>query len=554
MKTRVTVPELDITVLNPVLVQVLKDIGHRFGITEEIYISIDNEFDVKKSTSSNNRLGEKGLNTLKGVNDNLNCAMLVTSFKKSFVEGYNNSVSVVSPSSHPIFKDAEIGFVAKPIYYKEKIELGIDLLHNSKTYLNSIMARLKSLANMPGLIFKHNPEFTYTLPDNVRSLISNIYNCRKTLEADLKFTDYFTNIASSNVTYRTSETDNSMYNLILAVKERQLECMGYIPEDILEAEIETDEENAGYKISFQYEFEIMIPNLIYLEYPILVYNQMLDKSLLKQNGQYERPLHTNTLHADEGFYKLFSTGTGPYTYNLESYFRSPKEDDFLPEKLPERYSRIFSVLLLVDPHDPFTIMELEDPDIPFRQPVLKFIKESERDYIGLMDRSLIHFRLYEYDQPSKNLVYLDVNNTIKVKEPLSMKKIYRLTGYILKELNYLSPGDRERIQEFINSDYLENFRLFQTTLDKQGKELYSNTLSMSSKDYNNYLVEIADIRNQFLSTLDMFIDYYNLDQNEVQKLMYKFQDPFTVLYQLTDNGTRHTKVKQTSYITLFNKG
>lgn len=554
MKTRMTVPELDITVLNPVLVQVLNDIGHRFGITEEIYISIDNEFDVKKSTGANRRLGEKGIQSLKGVNDNLNCAMIITSYKKSFVEGFNNSVSVVSPSSHPIFKDEEIGFVAKPIYYKEKIELGIDLLHNSKTYLSTLISRLKSIANMPGLIFKHNPEFTYTLPHNLKALLYNIYNCKKTLEPNLQFLDYFNTVASSNVTYRTSETDNSINNLSLAVKERQLECIGYVPEDILDTEIEVDDENAGYKISFQYEFELMVPNLLYLEYPILVYNQMLHKDLLKQNSHYDRPLHTNTLSADEGFYKLFSPGTGPYTYNIESYFRSPKEDDFLPEKLPDRYSRIFSVLIVVDPHDPYTIMSLEDPDIPFRQPVLKFIKESERDYIGLMDRSLIHFRLYEYDQPSKNPVYLDVNYTLKVKEPLDMKKIYRLTGYILKDLNFLSSEDRTRIQEFINSDYLENFRLFQTTLDKQGKELYSNTLKMTTQQYQNYLVEIADIRNQFLSTLDMFIDYYNLDQNEVQEIMHKYQDPFTVLVQLTDSNPRHAKIKQTSYITLFNKG
>lgn len=555
MKTRMTVPEIDITILNPIMVSVLKDIARFIGVSEETYFVVNEDADIRKTRGVKGSLGEKGPNPLMGANDNLNCAMITTAFKRSFVEGYNSNMSIVTPSSRPIFQDEEIGFIAKPIYYKEKIDMGIELVHNSKTFLTSILNGIKSLASMPGLTMNHNPEYSYTLPHNLKVLLYNIFQCKKHIEKDLTFLDYFNSIASSNVTYRTSSTEKSGDDLTLAVKERQLECYGFIFEDILDTEIEVAEEHAGYKISFQYQFEIMMPTLVYLEYPILVYNQMLHPDLLKSIGTYERPLHTNTLYGDEGFYKLFMPGSGPYTYRIDPYHKVPKEDDFLPEKLPERYNRIFSILLIVDPEDPYLIMDLEDPDIPFKAPLMKFIKESEREYVGLLDRSLVHFHLYENSQLSKKVLYLNEKNQLYVKEPLDRKKIYRLTGYVLTDFSYLSSKDKNRIQDFINQDYRENFHYFKASLDKYGKQLYTSSTGMNPNQYQQYLLEVADVRNQFLSTLDMFIDYYQLDQEAVQKMMSRYQDPFSVLVQLKDQTSRHVKTKQISYITLCkNKG
>ena len=116
MKTRMTVPEIDITILNPIMVSVLKDIARFIGVSEETYFVVNEDADIRKTRGVKGSLGEKGPNPLMGANDNLNCAMITTAFKRSFVEGYNSNMSIVTPSSRPIFQDEEIGFIAKPIY------------------------------------------------------------------------------------------------------------------------------------------------------------------------------------------------------------------------------------------------------------------------------------------------------------------------------------------------------------------------------------------------------------------------------------------------------
>lgn len=552
MKTRINLPEIDVTVFNPVLIQIVNDISKEFGIVDEPYISLEEDVNIKKTRGNKGTIGSTGLKRLVGANDNLSNGFIITSFKRRFLEGNANSLLNVRPDSDCILEDKEIGFEVKPIYFKEIIELSIDYINTSKTFLETIVTGLKSLASFPGLMINHNLEYTYSLPPYIKALILNIASCKnKKLNELLTFKDYFENIAKSNMTYRTSETDNSIQNLTLAVKERQCNVFGIFDESIIETEIEEDDQNKAYKISFNYEVEFLTPVSLYLKYPIMVYNTRLNKNFLQVVKNYSYPNHNNALHGDQGLLSSFSSGIGPFTNIREPYSIIPSYDDRLEYRMPKEFQRIFSMLLIVDDQNPYNLININDQDIPLKKELIDFIKKSEKDYIGSMYRSIVYFTLYENDSLDRSRkVILNNDDELVVDKILDNKKIYRLVCYIVNDLNYISTTDLERIKSYINFDYKTKYDLFKLELNTYGKTGFK---PRSEKEYQNYLIEISDIRNKFLSTLDVFIDYYNLNQEEVKKIIEKYQDPFTVFVKFKNKEISTMKTVQVSSLLINRK-
>lgn len=552
MKTRINLPEIDVTVFNPILIQVVTDISKEFGIIEEPYISLEEDVNIKKTRGKKGTIGSTGLKRLVGANDNLSNGFIITSFKRRFLEGNANSLLNVRPDSDTILEDEEIGFEVKPIYFKEIIELSIDYINTSKTFLETILTGIKSLASFPGLMINHNLEYTYTLPPYIKALILNIASCKnKKLEESISFKTYFDSIAKSNMTYRTSETDNTINNLTLAVKERQCNVFGIFDESIIEAEIEEDDQNKAYKISFNYEFELLTPVSLYLKYPILVYNTTLNNNFLSVVKNYAYPNHNNALHGDQGLLSGFSSGIGPFTNIKQPYSIIPEYDDMLPYSMPKSFQRVFSMLLQVNDNNPYSLVSIDDVDIPLKKELISFIKDSEKEYIGSKYRSIVYFTLYENNELDRTRkVLLREDGELITDIPLDNKKIYRLVCYILNDLNYISLTDLERIKSYINLDYKTKYDLFLTELNMYGKTSFE---PKNEKEYKSYLLEISEIRNKFLSTLDVFVDYYNLNQDEVKRIIEEYQDPFTVFVKFKNREISTMKTVQVSSVLIKRK-
>ena len=553
MRTRLSLQEVENSVINPVLTQIVKDIAYQLALPKDPYVKVSEDAGVLKTKGNKGSIGSAGQRSLAGANDNLSNALIVTGYRRKYVEGTELQRLNLVPDSYPIFLDKEIDLVIKPTYFKERIELDIDIINTSKSILDSVITNLKQLLVFPGLSMKHNVDYTYTIPKRVKYLLFNIcYNKNKNRpegKEQIPLLEYINQVKSNSVTYRTSENDNTLENLTLAVKERQWGVLGTIEDEVADKEIEKDDENTAYKLSITYSFELLTPSALYLDYPIMVYNMLLAKELRQTITTPDDPYVSCRLYTHEAQYQsTLLSPVGRTRYEIASHMIMPKNDEVMEEYMPQGFNRLFAILIQADKNDLNTICNLDDKEILLQEPMKEFLKNTSRDTLGTLYESLIVFKLYENRTLDRSrTIRLDINNNLVVDKPLDITKVYRLMCYVCTDLSLIKNEYFSKIKDFINQNHNEQYGKFIAWFGTYGKLRDKN---VKQQDLN---MEIANVRNKYLSTLDLFIQYYNLDVKEVNEIISKHQEPFTVLVKFREYDIFSMKTKEISCINLLRK-
>lgn len=220
------------------------------------------------------------------------------------------------------------------------------------------------------------------------------------------------------------------------VKKTQVRCLYSVEySDEQPSDEKTNAAPNSFVIPFTYTLQFALPNLLFLEYPIMINNNLLPLECIPTNMYNTAP----GFKGDFTFTNMNDYYHSYYKNQPESCFLSPFYEDWIPpsDALPRRYS-----------HEPFYIgtLSIEDPNVPmvidladdlgdgFRlHPVLKEILKEQGNN-SFRYNALFNITVYKDNNPfdiSEMHLSADLKLSFYARDSLA---IYRI---VISQMQYL---------------------------------------------------------------------------------------------------------------------
>ena len=240
------------------------------------------------------------------------------------------------------------------------------------------------------------PEYTFNLkldfPKKLKALVKHYLKIKNITEGT---TTSIKDFLEAGSTLAVTETGN---NFTVDITSEAKLTMKFVNVTAIEKLA-----NDMYKVKADFKFQLTRPNLILVEYPLMINNKQLDKRLIGFRSKYITN-KAGVVSPDI----LTPIGTDFQTYRgLDdlNFVKSPPVDNF---KIPVSadYAHVASILLQLDKAKPKTLGNLFDfTDFKFLEPYHKFLKDN---LDTLLTGNLFRLTVFKDDTEVTNI---NINST-----------------------------------------------------------------------------------------------------------------------------------------------
>lgn len=431
------------TITRPILIRVTEDLMKYLGFNHDIYYTLDEHDTVDMDK---NELGQ--IKSYSSPRDE----HIVITHEESASDDSDLSLSYIRPDYQVVYEDKDIGASIMPLYLKRKMTIDFKYIAKSRSLVNAIINNLRLITASDGMYLTHTLLYHYTLPDFCFRLVSDINDKKNNMLATPLDIETYINQTFPRVTTVNAPDGDSLKSDI-AIRDSQTGVLGYITTNLSDIKKESVEEEAGWSVSFSYEFEYESVVQLSSCYPIMVYNQLLDPLLRVVMKQPMLPYKGNFTAGTQGIMDI--TNAGRYDYltieQNKTYITIPQEDGYkLPR--PDPYTaRLLSIIITIDVNNPTELFNIMDiPHIIFKPEILDFWKAGEYKYISEIYRSMFHIALYtDGERDSNNYVIMDANLNLTTYLPMKQTSLYRVVFSVLTDLSVLSQSVHTRMNKYL---------------------------------------------------------------------------------------------------------
>lgn len=479
------------TITRNVLITVVSDVKELLGMTHDVYTVFDEKDNVIKKK---NRIGDvKGHNTFKEDMFNIE-------FTETTEEGHEMSLVAFRPDSKHIYHDKDINTSITPIYLNKKLEVKIKYSNKSKSKIFSLTNKLKIFNSDNSIYRRHELEYHYTIPPFLIKLLAhfnNLKNLRIPAENKLALEQYIDATFDNRVDF-SNTLDADITKSQLVIREAQLEVEGYVADDVHSLTPEYDETFNTWYVEFTYGFSYEKPVSLLVQYPILIYNTIIDKEFRTFIDTKAKLRKNSKVTSGRG--DMVEVTERDNVFNIRDngyYIRIPKYDNEVLPRPGASMARMFSVLSVLEETEPNVLFNINHiPKIKFKETVLKFLLESEYKYVGEMFESLFYIELFKDNKKDyKNKIIMDNLGNLTTYDNMDIKSIYRVMFNVVTDISMLKPAAAKRFKQFCSEQLLDNREKESPTF----QEFYSY---WSGVDYRKY--------NQEVKTDNLVTDYLTL--------------------------------------------
>lgn len=523
MKARLRVFGTDVTVLRPIVISVLKDIGDFLGAgqTENIYYFYDENSNIKRRKKQAHGIFSSTIQNYKEI-------LKIEDIKEEVMEGFNNSLTMMFPDEKAFFLDKDVDLKATLIKQNTTVRMSVQYIVQDRTLMESCLNLLKTNAVYSSGVIGHNLEYTISVPKFLRNLLISIYSKKKTLDTMPKIEEYLANISDSRLTFLLPH-DGDINGSTISVREKLFSLEGRFEGDLEDLTME-EHEDGGYCINLEYTFDYPKIVAINVDYPIYVYNQRLEDAFFNVFKYEEQIQHKSHYGAMNKFYDLY--GKYPRSYSngvIEGSITLPPHDKRLNNDYPTFYSRLLTQLIRLDPNDTSDLINIKQlTGIKLKPSIERLILGSEREYIGKFRKSLFWIALYENDRLLQNEeITLDVDGNMRINKELDMRNTYRLALFIMLNIKFLSEQDKKRVMENLNKDHLQN-----RDINLKRKEL-ANTNNSIVNPKGDTMINPFVVTNEYLSNLDILAKIHGLSDEQKKAIANNALTPTEAFFNLT---------------------
>lgn len=449
---KIPLHSMEESVVRPIVVSVIQDILKLLGLPTDIYLQLTEDDKIKKKV---NQLGE-----LKGDNNNKTQWVYATWEEESEPE-FELSTIPANPDFKPIWEDEDIGGRAMPVYHPRKLNIKFKYYTLSKSGIQSIINTLRVMTSNDGHTNRHDLEYFYNTGNyftNLLIVINDLKNKRENDQNQLDLEGYIGKTFDDRVDL-TYTLDGDLNKAEVVIREAQLECNGYIEDDVYNIQPNKEEEYNQWSVEFNYTLSYEKPISLNLRYPIMIYNTLLpERYRITVKRKDNRPTAYRTGRMSS-IYKVVEKDTTLKPLTNNDFISIPKSDVVRLPDGPSIVSRLFCVLCQIDINKPTELFNINDiPGIRFKEDIKKLLLESEYPYVGDLLKSVFYIELYENeDKRSKIKVIMDKEGNLTASEPLDIKKTYRVMFNIMNNLGYLDIAASGRLTKYIKNQIDESY-------------------------------------------------------------------------------------------------
>jgi hypothetical protein len=480
IKTRASLYGIEESIDRNVVITTTNDIRSGLGISPDVYTVYDVRDKLKKAKD------KRG--TIIG-NNTTNESFLNITYKEAPEDNVDVSLLPYRPDTQPIYIDKSIYAFFTPILLSRKMTVTFEYHNKSKSTIIALLNKLRLRTANDTMYRRHDLEYYYTIPNFVTGLLAHINTLKnKRLDVPLELDEYIANTFDNRADF-INNPSGSTYQGDFVIRERQLQVMSYITTELPSIEQEFDDETNTWFFSFDFEFIYQKPVSLYLEYPLLVFNSLIDKSFRTFDNP-SLPKDAFITYGSDGLLGLFGLRkTVKNMTGFNHYLVIPSFDTPDLEPSSKYLARMFSVLVCIDINNPNHLFNIKEiPGIKFKENVLNFILTSEREFIGDMRQSMFLIELYkDFKKDYNNKVLLDIDGNLTSLHPLDIKNTYRVVFSVFLDLTLLDPAAIKRIKAFINNEVVSEC-VHETIAD-----CYLNLLNISDSELAKLVTNITKV-------------------------------------------------------------
>lgn len=439
---RIPLHAIEKTVFERITIGVVNDIKTILGIDRKVYTHYEDRSTIKKRT---NQLGE-----LKANNNKLSSSVEVIATEEA-EPNMELIITPYKPDIPPIYIDKDIEADITTGYLTRKVNIEFKYWSSSKSDIESKVNLLRTMTSNDGHTWLHDIEYYYNTGDFVIRLLDEINKLKnKRLKQPISLVEYLAKHFDNRADL-TYTDDGDLNKAELVIRERILEVAGYIESDTYNVNPEYDDNKSQWSVSLTYTFSYDKPIMLFVKYPLIVYNSVINKKFRLFNKYQKKRMNPNYTGRMDGIERSLKKFDPLMPFRNNQYLLIPKDDTFRVPILSDSIARLFSVLIIVDEQDKTLLFNIDDiTSVRFTKRIREFLMESERDYIGDVYQSLFYVELWENSERAyKYVVLLDKDGNFRTNKPMDMTKTYRVVFNIITNINILDMKSELRIIEFV---------------------------------------------------------------------------------------------------------
>jgi len=447
--TRAGIVGVEETVLNPIVIEVSKDIQKMLGLQYEIPMAIGDKpaLNIDKDHNQNTH-----------IPDILDEELKVT-YEETSAQDYDVALTSMVPTADYIYIDHDIHSYIKPILSRRTLTMSVSYYAKSKSKVSTMINRLRMLSSTDRRANYHNAEYHYYIPDIVVELLYNLNTLKNTHTIPpVDFDIYLGNTFSTQANVVNSHSGDSNKS-DLAIRERQTGIIGSIDTDVYNLSKDEDSDTNRWFFTIEYVVDYDVPVQLQICYPIAVYNQPIPSKFMIENP-VKSYTHGRRSLGEAGLVK--TTNRGDPRLRIPDncfYYRIPEEDNLTLPAPSNGYVRLFSVFAIVDTISPNHLFYLDEiPGITFKPEILHLMR-LEAPRMGTIPMSIFHIEIFNFDKKlyTHKVVVTPVTEVINGVPtdrilltsdlPLDIKGNYRVVFNLLTNLDQIPTGPLDQLEK-----------------------------------------------------------------------------------------------------------
>jgi len=372
---------------------------------------------------------------------------IVIEIDEEYDESNVLSTAVAYTEQSPIFRDANIGVLIKPVYIATTVSINFKFKTTSKSVAERWRNDIRLRASLSRDINLHTITYHYVVPTNLVTLLKEIHRLR---ENTAGYGDSFSKYFIEHSTTRLTEVTNQAGSFVSpAIAETQMRVLGNFEFDSQPEKIENQEDSDGWIGSFTYKFRYDKVISCNMRYPVMVHNQVLGPDFRPSQEAYDIdkqiqnfPLSLHSLNYFEVQLQAEKYVDFAYTLTIPSY------DEFIPDSIPSGTVSVFNALCSITTINPRNLLNLRElDDVQLDPDILDFIKTSELPFITRPYQSILHLSMYRSMNLARDgAIIITPDLDIFSTTDLSVRQSHRIRFSIVSDLSFLSREALERLK------------------------------------------------------------------------------------------------------------
>lgn len=359
------------------------------------------------------------------------------------------ATAVFQDENQPIFLEPKLGIKICPVY--SGTEMAITFSYRAP---NRVLAkRFRDDALMRTAMLRkenlHELTYHYGVPYPFLTLLQDVHTLRETVAG---YGEDFSTWVSNHITQRaTNITTLVGTQPQLVIAERQVCALGHFDFTAEPEPEEKDKEGGSWILRFEYRVSYDKVIAAAAQWPLVVHNQLMDAKWYSTPNASGTQIDPNRRRRAPSLSRFaFDHFTNVYTHDCERPYQPiaiPEFDDWAPATTHPFTSTVTTIMLMVDPEDPYAVMSLKElGDYNIDADILEYLK-GEAPYLNRFGESAVHVALYVDDVPfDDGLITIDSDLNVRTVDPMSLRSRYHLRISLVHDLLAISPAAFERLR------------------------------------------------------------------------------------------------------------